>query len=452
MRVFFATSPFFRTSDTKSVHYFESLPGIFLLSEILRSKGCEVEVELNLDVKLAESSQELMRHALQADFICLSASSFSWGYIRDFLTLLSPDSHPPILLGGVHPTLVPDYLVRTSPVDVTVAIGEGEEIIIEYLDYLQGKRERNSIKGICYQENGQVIMTEKRPLLNTKELGRIPPIRWDDYPDKFKFLAVQTSRGCLMNCAFCSIPFRNSWRPFPLHHILSSLELGLDKMSGDGPKSVVFADDCFTPDMAIALKVLKNVTEKFPKVRLNLEARVRDLLKPGFLEKIKESPTQVIQVGVECGYNEGLRKIRKGLCIEDVEELCIRANELGIGHRIRYSYIVGFPWEQVEEIKATIDFAYRIVSKYDGIVQINWWIVVPGNILFQSIVDKYGIDESIFDHTEWSVSEEVFFRTHPWLTVDLINYFKEYSNLLKLINSHIPAIGSVFSGPWKILS
>ncbi|MGV8027056.1 MAG: B12-binding domain-containing radical SAM protein [Anaerolineaceae bacterium] len=452
MRVFFATSPFFRTSDMKSVHYFESLPGIFLLSEILRSKGCEVEVELNLDVKLTESPQELVQHALQTDFICLSASSFSWGYIRDFLALLTPCSHPPILLGGVHPTLVPDYLVRTSPVDVTVAIGEGEEIIVEYLDYLQGKRERKSIKGICYQEDGQIIKTEKRPLLSTKELGQIPPIRWDDYPENIKFLAVQTSRGCLMNCAFCSIPFRNSWRPFPLDHILTSLELGLKKMSGNGLQPVVFADDCFSPDMTIASNVLEKVTEKFPKVRLNLEARVRDLLKPGFLEKIKDSTTQVIQVGVECGYNDGLRKIRKGLRIEDVEELSIHANKLGIGHRIRYSYIVGFPWEQVEEIKSTIDFAYRIVSKYDGIVQINWWIVVPGNTLFQSIVDKYGIDESIFDHAEWSVSEDIFFQTHPWLTVDLVNYFKEYSNLLKLINAHIPAIGSVFSGPWKIPS
>ncbi len=448
MNVFFATAPFDRPKDSKASHYFEPLPGIFLLSEILRTEDCEVDVELDLDLQVTEFPNSLLKRALSADFICLSASSFNWGALKAFLHLLAKHSPPPVVVGGIHPTLIPEYLVLTSPVPIIAVIGEGEQAIIELLQYFRGQRKQTDIKGICYQENEQVIFTPQRPLLTTEELGKTPLIHWDDTQDNLKYLSVQTTRGCLMSCAFCSIPFRRSWRPFSLSHILRSIEVGMHKLPEAGRKYVVFADDCFTPKQSFAIDVLDEVQKRFPQVRLNIEARVRDLLKPGFLEKLAQSPVEMMQVGVECGYDAGLRKIRKGLKITEVEELGQRSYELGIGHRIRYSYIIGFPWETMRELKTTIDFAYKIARRYGGVVQINWWMTVPGNPLFIDTAQKYGFDEAIFDNIGWSHDKDIFFKTHPWLSMDTVQFMQQYANLLMLLNTDIPAIGSVFSGPW----
>jgi len=48
--------------------------------------------------------------------------------------------------------------------------------------------------------------TSKRAWLSLEELGQLPVIRWDEWEVRPTNLSVQTSRGCLMDCAFCAIP------------------------------------------------------------------------------------------------------------------------------------------------------------------------------------------------------------------------------------------------------
>ena len=48
-------------------------------------------------------------------------------------------------------------------------------------------------------------------------------------------------------------------------------------------------------------------------LRISFEARVTDLMQVGFLENIPEKIIDNIQIGVEAGYNEGLKKLKKGL-------------------------------------------------------------------------------------------------------------------------------------------
>jgi radical SAM superfamily enzyme YgiQ (UPF0313 family) len=455
MKVLFATAPF-HTKYTKQLPGTlapelddNPLLGLYLLSIILREYGCEVDVVFGAELVL--EPQETVARALNADLVCLSATSFNWSHIKTFIEQLDQaGDRPPIIVGGVHPTLVPEYVMHSTPVDIAV-VGEGEKTICELVDHFRGKRSLDEIQGIYYRRDGQVLSTPERALLSSEELGQLPIIRWDEWAVKPTYLSLQTSRGCLMNCAFCSVPFHHSWRPFPLDHILSSLEACVKSTRGNGSRHIrhiAFADDCFTPDPQFARDVLTATTEIFPHVRPHIEGRVRDLLKPGVLEHMASTNVQMIQVGVECGYDAGLRKVTKGLRIEEVEELGHRAKALGMGEALYYSYIVGFPWETSVEMKKTIDFAFAIANRYGGFAQICWWMIMPGSRLYQQMRDTQGLDASIFDKEKWWFHREVFLKTHPTLSMDEIHSIYDYSLSMASSNKDAKKGGSAFRDPW----
>jgi anaerobic magnesium-protoporphyrin IX monomethyl ester cyclase len=445
MKVLFATAACYRESmNDSNIGPFQ---GMFLLPQILTDYGCQVDVIFDLDVKLKTEPAEIVTQALNADLICLSAMSYSWPYVKKFAELIGQaKTHPPIVAGGIHPTLVPEYIMRTTPINVVV-VGEGERAITELADYFRGQGSLEDIKGIYYRINGQVHSTPKRELLTSEELGELPIIKWDNRPVTIRYLSVQTSRGCLMDCAFCAVPFHRSWRPFPVKSILDSIEACMSKMQG--LKVIGFADDCFTTDRQFATEVLKTVTERYPQVRICLEARVRDLLKPGFLEMMAETNIQQVQIGVECGYNEGLRKISKGLKIEEVEELGRRVKALGIERAFFYSYILGFPWETMTEMKATIDFAFSIADRFGGMLQIVWWSTMPGNRLFKQLQDSYGVDNSTFDRMDWFQNRDVFFLTHPWIREKDVHDIRDYTQALSSnCKKDVVTRGTALFLPW----
>ena len=65
-------------------------------------------------------------------------------------------------------------------------------------------------------------------------------------------------------------------------------------------------------------------------LRISFEARVTDLMQVGFLENIPEKIIDNIQIGVEAGYNEGLKKVRKGITIAQLEECAEHLYELDL--------------------------------------------------------------------------------------------------------------------------
>ena len=457
MKILFVTAPSHTYQEDYLNVFLQPLAGAHLIPELLRELGCEVDVVLDLNPTLKDEVllDGLIGRALTSDAVFLSATSFNWGLLKSFAVALKrvrrSCSSPVVVVGGVHATLVPHYIATLPEIDVVVP-GEGESVLSDLVASLQGMRPLRGVEGIIYRDGAQLVESPPRPLMSSEELGRVPVIQWTDLAETPRFLPVQTSRGCRMNCAFCSVPFRKSWRPVPLDHILRSIESALKKMPGEAPKSILFGDDCFTADTTFAINTLEAVRREFPDVALTLEARINDLLRGHLLEVVKESNIQNIQVGVECGYDEGLRKIRKALKTTAVWNLAARAQALGISAKIRYSYVIGFPWEDLRRMMQTVNFAYKVVIAHGGIVQVNWWLVVPGNSLFRETCSMHGFDESIYDRPSWHLAKDVFLESHPWLTEDAIDAMTNYCGFLAMCHPAIPVIGSAFNGPWFVES
>ena len=106
----------------------------------------------------------------------------------------------PVVLGGVHPTAVPDEALQHAD---AVVLGEAEESWPRLItDFRRGNLER------IYQQAG-FTPPEK-----------IPPARRDIYPakDYFPLDSLQATRGCPYRCEFCSVRrfFGGTYRYRPL--------------------------------------------------------------------------------------------------------------------------------------------------------------------------------------------------------------------------------------------
>lgn len=451
MNILFLSCPSVRDDTQKTAVFLQPLSGANLLAQLLRDAGHEVHLVLDAHRVLVDKDRlaDFECRASRADLICLSATSFNWH------TLMRCAEHirgrlrtcPPIVVGGVHATLVPRHLVGTGVVDIAVA-GEGEKAIFDIVRALEGRQSLRNVQGVHYRDGSVVVATLPRALMSSAELGQIPNLRWDECEANPPYLTVQTSRGCKMQCTFCAIPFHCSWRHFPTEHILKSISLCIEKMSGNANPHVLFGDDCFTAEPAIATGILDAVSREFPQVAITIEARIEDLVNDALFAAVSRANCRCIQVGVECGYDSGLRAIRKGLTTQVILGFAARAEKAGFNSIVRYSYMVGFPWESVRQCCDTIDFAYGIAVRYPCVVQVNWWHTVPGNSLFDEVSARYCYNESICDIDNWFADKRVFFRTHPWLNEDSVEYVTEYANLLAMLRPHIPIVGSAFGRPW----
>jgi len=126
----------------------------------------------------------------------------------------------PVVLGGIHPTAVPDEALQHAD---AVVLGEAEESWPRLIrDFQRGNLER------IYQQEGFTPPAE------------IPPARRDIYHSKdyFPIDSVQATRGCPYLCEFCSVRrfFGGTYRYRPLEKVIAEI-------SSLRHKVIMFADD-----------------------------------------------------------------------------------------------------------------------------------------------------------------------------------------------------------------
>jgi radical SAM superfamily enzyme YgiQ (UPF0313 family) len=126
----------------------------------------------------------------------------------------------PVVLGGIHPTAVPDEALQHAD---AVVLGESEESWPRLIrDFQRGNLER------IYQQEGFTPPEE------------IPPARRDIYHSKdyFPIDSLQATRGCPYLCEFCSVRrfFGGTYRYRPLEHVIAEIRSLRHKV-------IMFADD-----------------------------------------------------------------------------------------------------------------------------------------------------------------------------------------------------------------
>lgn len=202
--------------------------GVEYISAVLKQAGHEVRLfvdpqlfdDENISIKwLARyfDKKERLIDGLKQykpDLIGISVVTDFYQWACQMARLIKQEMNVPIIFGGIHPTSVPERVIKNDFVDM-VCVGEGEYAMLELLNSMQRGEIDYSIKNIWFKRDGKIIRNQLRPLI--ENLDNLPN------PDKELFYSkgahfstcyyVIASRGCQYTCSYCCHSFlKNTYK------------------------------------------------------------------------------------------------------------------------------------------------------------------------------------------------------------------------------------------------
>ena len=163
-----------------------------------------------------------------ADAACLAVSLVTGPMIKETVQIakaakaMYPDK--PVILGGWHPSLLPDQTLACEYVDIVVK-GQGEDALLEIMQAIEMGDDYRGIAGVGYKENGQVRFNTPRAL---KPLADMPPKAYhladfDAYERVCgrRWAMYTSSLACPYNCGYCTndAVYGRKWNALPAEQV-----------------------------------------------------------------------------------------------------------------------------------------------------------------------------------------------------------------------------------------
>jgi len=270
------------------------------------------------------------------------------------------------MLGGVHLTAVPRETMEKFPQFDIGVIGEGETTLLEAIQALNGKKNLQTVNGLVYRLNGEVIFTQPRGMNYT--LDSYPPPAWDlipGFPHNYPVppystyqgpsCSIVTSRGCGRRCTFC---FQGTMgRSLRFHSAEYVLTIIKHLFSHYDIRDLRFVDDQFLASKTRSEKICAMLIKEKLNLTFSCLARI-DTINPPLLRLLKKAGCRQINFGIESGSQRILDLVKKDIKLEEIFQAVKWTHEEGI--RTLGYFMIGFPTETEQTIKESITFAKKL--------------------------------------------------------------------------------------------
>ena len=342
-----------------------------------------------------------------------------------------------VVFGGAHVSADPESVLKSGCVDI-VARGEGEQTFFEIVDNYYNKKDLTNIDGTVLVKGGKIKHNKPRELI--KNLDEIPfPARhllnmkkYFEHPlnsigtMRKPATDIVSSRGCTCQCVFCSIYtiWGRTWRGRSAKNVVDEIE---ELVNSYGVKQIRFQDD----NVSWGKKRMHEICDEIISRKLNKKIRWDTpngiaiwTLDEDLLRKMKKSGYYRLAPSIESGSSETIKFIKKPISFEFVKKILKIADKVGLW--TVSPFIIGFPYETKEDIRATIDFA-----KKSGLDFVLFYIAQPyaGTPLY-NIYEKEGLLNSGIQSS--SSVQTTKYNTKNFTAEELINLrrlaYKEFYN------------------------
>ena len=342
--------------------------GLMYLASYLRSKKPGVEIKI-FDRMMDRGPEENLVAQLKAfapDLVGIHAMHFQAKSMHRIAALAKANSRAPVIVGGPYPSSEPARVLADPNIDLAVR-GEGELTFAEIFERLESNKDFSGIPGCAYRKDGQVVLGPERDLL--PDLDSVPFPAWDlidlkkffdwkvltqnDIRARKELATIFTSRACPYGCIFCHNMFGKKFRARSPENVLAEIKILYEKY---GVREIHFIDDCFNFDLDRAKQILQMIIDSRMDLKLAFPNGIRgDRLDEELVGLFKAAGAYKINFGIESGSERIQKMIKKSLDLQKIKtniELVAGAGIFTHGF-----FMMGFPDETEDDLKATIDFA-----------------------------------------------------------------------------------------------
>ncbi len=380
-----------------------------LLAAFIREHGCSVKI---IDAEAENWSPEhtaekIAEHnPLLASIIVLgsnpSASSTpKMTAVSETLTALKKKApHIKTILGGLHPSAIPERTLREENVDF-VCQGEGFDTILQLLNALKSGKatEDHEIKGLWYLKDDKVVSTPPAPPI--ENLDELPLAAWDLLPmDKYRahnwhcfdhidqrqpYAVIYTSLGCPFNCSYCNIHALYGGKPGIRFRSPEKVVEEIDFLVKNYKiKNLKIIDELFALREDRIMRICDLIIQGGYDINIWAYARV-DTVNERMLRKMKQAGINWVCYGFE----SASEAVRQGVSKKTEQDITRKAIEMtyAAGIHIIANFIFGLPDDDLESMQATLDMAKEFNFEY---VNLYTAMAYPGSQLFEDAI-KQGI-------------------------------------------------------------
>jgi radical SAM superfamily enzyme YgiQ (UPF0313 family) len=335
--------------------------------------------------------------------------SQDWPHIEDMINAIRakfPDV--PILAGGEHPTAAGEYVLRTCPAVTHVALGEGEATIVEWAEWLDGKRRLEDVGGIQYIDVfGNARSNPARERI--RNLDDLPWPAWHLFNlepyfsvgeghgvERGRSMPLVATRGCPYQCTFCSSPFmwttRYAMRSIP--DVVDEIELYMKTYRAQNI-------DFFDLTAIIKKEWIMSFCAELKRRRLNLTWQLpsgtrSEAMDAEVMAAMATSGCTNVTYAPESGSTRTLNAIKKKVKLPRLFESIRYAKRNGIF--VKCNLIIGFPRERRWDMLQTVWVAIRFAMLGVDDTAIYAYSPYPGSELHQYLLSTGAIPKMDRDY------------------------------------------------------
>ena len=337
-----------------------------------------------------------------------------------------------VIMGGIHPTVMPDYCFESEHVDIVVK-GEGEQTLSELYELIKAGKPYDDVAGIAYRKDGKIVHNLGRPLIrNIDDIPEFPYDLFENDRDKYKdFGTMVTSRGCPYDCIFCSqrAISGKAFRYASIERSMSEIDKLINKY---GVKTIWFNEDSFAINRRRVFEMCDAIIERGFHKQVEFIAELRaDSTDRTLLERMYEAGFTMLACGAETGSERLMRVINKKETVEQNNEFIRLASEIGI--HVSTTYIFGFPTETKEERRETFKLSQQL--PLDN-VRFNTAIPYPGTYIYE-LAKQEGRLNVLDEWKNFNVQYYAMFDDLPYYPKGMTNYELIYDTMMANVRTYV---------------